>query len=82
MVIAVAPGAYVYQETCAQVIHYRNASAWRDFVPRIDQEGAKRSKETIANIQSHPESAFFDHQFQSLTYREYLRERLEMFLNP
>ena len=50
IVVAIAPGGYIYQQTCAQVIHYRNASKWRDFVPRIDKKGIARSKETIVDV--------------------------------
>lgn len=31
IVVAIAPGAYVYKEICASVIHYRNASLLRDW---------------------------------------------------
>lgn len=48
-------------QTCAQVTHYRNASKARDPVPRIDRKGAKREKDTIVNLVSHPTADFFDH---------------------
>lgn len=79
MVVAIAPGGYVYQQTCAQVTHYRNASARRDLVPRIDRDGAVRSKETIVDVVSHPDAGWFDHGFQSLTYEHYLREEISAF---
>jgi RHS repeat-associated protein len=78
--VAVCPAAYIYRKTCAQVTHYRNASARRDFIPRLDKSGAKREIETIINLDSHPEAAFFDHEFQSLTYRRALRDELIIHL--
>ena len=80
IVVAIAPGAYMYQETCAQVTHFRNASGWRDFVPRIDREGAARSKETIVDLVSHSDASWFDHSFQSLTYFDSLSRRVNHFL--
>ena len=80
IVVAIAPGAYVYQQTCAQVTHYCNASIKRDFVPHIDKSGLEREKDTIINLISHPEASFFDHGFQSLTYRDELIRRLNAFL--
>ncbi len=79
-VVAIAPGAYIYAKTCSQVIHYRNASIKRDFIPRIDEEGAEREKDTIINLVSHPTAPYFDHGFQSITYRDELIDNLESFL--
>ena len=76
IVVAIAPGAYIYQQTCAQVTHYRNASIKRDFIPRIDKSGANREKDTVVNLISHPEAAYFDHEFQSLTYQDALMDEL------
>lgn len=69
LVVAIAPAAYIYQETCAKVIHYR-AEWWRDFVPRSDSAGAKREKDSIITLDSHAEAASFDHEFMSPTYRK------------
>lgn len=80
IVVVIAPGAYIYQETCAQVTHYRNASKKRDFVPRIDNIGADREKDTIINLISDPEAALFDHEFQSLTYQYALIDELTRYL--
>ena len=80
VVIAIAPAAYIYQKTCAQVINYRNASITRDFVPRIDKNGAEREQETIIELISHPDASRFDHEFQSLTYQDALIRRLNGFL--
>ena len=81
IVVAIAPAAYIYQQTCAEVTHYRNASIKRDFVPRIDKSGSTREKNTIINLTSHPEAAFFDHEFQSLTYQDAIVRILNQFCN-
>lgn len=79
LVIAIAPGGYIYQESCAQVLHYR-AAATRDFIPRIDQAGAKRAKETIIDLPSHPETSLFDHTFTSPTYLKKLKENIDAYI--
>lgn len=76
LVVAIAPGGYIYRETCAKVIHYRNASALRDFVPRLDVLGARRSAQTVVDLPSHPNAPLFDHEFISPTYRSSLRKHV------
>ena len=78
LVIAIAPAAYIYKETCGQVIHYR-AKSWRDFIPRLDREGAKREKDTIVTLSSHPDAPLFDHEFMSPTYQESLQYHIKRF---
>ena len=46
--------------------HYRNASKWRDLIPRIDKKGIARSRETIVDLISHPNAGLHDHGFVSL----------------
>jgi Protein of unknown function (DUF687) len=75
LVVAIAPAAYIYQETCAKVIHYR-AEWWRDFIPRFDRAGAKREKDSVVTLRSHPDAAAFDHEFMSPTYQERLQRQL------
>ena len=72
LVIAIAPAAYIYKETCAKVIHYR-AQIWRDFIPRIDILGAIRSRDTIVTLDSHTDAPMFDHAFMSPTYEDVLK---------
>ncbi len=79
LVVAIAPAAYIYLETCAHVYHYR-AKAWRDFVPRIDTSGAKRAKGTIIDLDSHKRASIFDHEFTSLTYQEILQRHLDSYI--
>jgi RHS repeat-associated protein len=79
LVVAIAPAAYIYKETCAKVIHYR-AEWWRDLVPRFDRAGAKREKDTIVTLASHPDALGFDHEFMSLTYQEKLQEHIRYYI--
>ena len=79
LVVAIAPAAYIYQETCAQVIHYR-AKWWRDFVPRFDRAGASRGKNLVVTLGSHPDAAGFDHEFMSPTYKESLRWHITNYI--
>jgi hypothetical protein len=79
LVLAIAPGGYIYKETCAQVIHYR-AELWRDFVPRLDRAGARREKDSIVTVASHPKAPAFDHEFMSPTYQRELRKHITNYI--
>ena len=79
LVVAIAPGGYIYQQTCADLFHYR-AMPWRDFIPRIDRKGAKREKNTIVDLISHTKANTFDHEFTSLTYMETLQRHINNYL--
>lgn len=80
LVVAIAPGAYIYRETCLDVFHYR-AEWWRDFIPRIDLRGARREKDTIITLSSHPNAPIFDHDFMSPTYQKKLKEHIDNYIN-
>jgi len=80
LVVGIAPGGYVYRETCAEVAHYR-VKWWRDFVPRIDFNGSKREKDTTITLDSHPNAPVFDHDFTSPTYQIVLRKHIINYLN-
>lgn len=79
LVVAIAPAAYIYQETCADVIHYR-AKPWRDFIPRIDILGAMRSRSSIRDLDSHPNAPLFDHRFTSPTYQKVLKNHINNYI--
>ena len=79
LVVAIAPAAYIYKETCAKVIHYR-AEWWRDVVPRFDKAGARREKHSIITLASHPKASAFDHEFMSPTYQERLQHHIRRYI--
>lgn len=79
VVAAFAPGAYIYQQSCAKVTHYR-VSASRDIVPRIDQAGANRSKGTIEELQSDTTAPWMDHTILSSTYKKPLFVRIREYM--
>jgi len=80
LVVAIAPAAYIYKETCADVFHYR-AEWWRDLVPRFDMFGAVRARDTVITLTSHPSAAAFDHEFISPTYQRELRKHITNYIN-
>jgi len=80
MVVAIAPGGYIYQQSCHSVTHYR-AGADRDFVPRLDTAGLERSRGISVDLKSDPKAKFWDHEFVSPTYREVLSRRVSKYLN-
>ncbi len=79
LVVAIAPAAYIYKETCAQVIHYR-AECWRDFIPRIDRLGARREGDSVITLNSHIDAPFFDHEFMSPTYKASIRQHIANYI--
>jgi hypothetical protein len=81
LVVAIAPAAYIYEETCAQVTHYVADAWWREPIPRIDRAGAKRSKDTIVYLKSHPKASYFDHDFCSPTYEQAIRDSIYEYIN-
>lgn len=76
-VVAIAPAAYIYPESCKDVWHY---CASRDFVHLFDREGARRSRETIINLESHPNADWHDHSFGSPTFKKDLRENMDKYI--
>lgn len=80
LVVAIAPAAYIYKETCGDFFHYR-AEWWRDIVPRFDGAGAKREQDSIVTLASHPDASGFDHEFMSPTYLESLQKHIRNYKN-
>jgi hypothetical protein len=79
LVVAIAPGGYIYQQTCAKVIHYR-ATPSRDGIPRLDGSGAKREKNTIVDLASDSGAPWHDHAFMSPTYRRVIWEHITEYI--
>ena len=80
MVVAIAPAAYIYEQTCASVNHYIAESPMRDFVPRFDKAGKQRLKKNIVRITSHPDAPWFDHIFSSPTYVRVLKIEIKNYI--
>jgi RHS repeat-associated protein len=78
IVVGIAPGGYIYKETCAQVTHYR-APGYRDFVPHLDGEGKRRSKDTTVVLNSHKDADWHDHSLKSPTFEADLRRNLDRY---
>ena len=79
MVVAIAPGGYIYRASCHRLVHYR-AKASRDGIPRIDSKGAERESATIMELNSHPDAPLMDHTFISPTYRDELAKRTKNYI--
>jgi RHS repeat-associated protein len=79
LVVAIAPGGYIYEETCAKVVHYR-ANWYRDPIPRLDRYGVWRSKGTVVDLDSHSNAPYFDHAFKSPTYQKRLKQHIETYI--
>lgn len=80
LVVAIAPAKYIDDTLCGGVIHYRNESIARDFVPHLsDISGARRCENSIVNVKSHPNASMVDHSFQSLTYRDLIQHQINKY---
>jgi hypothetical protein len=79
--VCIAPGGYVYQDTCASVIHYR-VSRFHDMVPYFDGEGSARSEQQgiVQTISSTKGGFQDDHDIIGRTYRPKIREHIQDFL--
>lgn len=77
-VLAIAPAAYIYPDTCAKVVHYR-VSGCRDPIPYHDSEGAKRSADTIVDLNCHTNASWFDHTIASDTYQNVISLKIKRY---
>jgi len=76
-VLAIAPAAYLSKDICKDVIHYR-AELHHDLVPRfcfIDSMTA----DNVVTLKSHKDASFFDHSYESPTYKEVINKHLINF---
>lgn len=80
-VIAVAPGGYLVPETAADMVHFR-AYPLRDFIPYLDRPGMRRAAagNTIETLSSHSSAFFHDHSFQSPTYHDAMKNKINKFM--
>lgn len=76
IVVAIAPGAYISQEMCYRSVHYVST---RDFVPLFDKSGRKICQDTIVRLNPHAEAGRHDHNFQSKTYKNAIKDEIEAF---
>lgn len=77
-VLGIAPANYPYKETCADIALYGSEG---DFVHRLDREGLKRSKDSFRELKRHPDASWWDHSFQSPTFRDVLKNQIQHFVN-
>jgi hypothetical protein len=77
-VLAIAPAAYMYAETCKEVHHFR-APIYRDIVPYFDVCGMIRSWDTITTVKCHKDAGLMDHTFLSPTYKDIIKDRITSF---
>ncbi len=77
-VIAVAPAAYIDEDHCGSVMHYVSKN---DFIPWFDFKGRRRHEKNITILDRHPNASWFDHNFQSPTYRGEIKKRIKWISN-
>ena len=73
IVAAIAPAAYIDKELCNSIMHY--TTKWnRDVVPWCDILGRIRCRDNVKQLTPHEDAPWFDHSFQSPTYKETIQE--------
>lgn len=81
LVLAIAPAVYIPKKICKDVFHYR-AKFHRDPIPHVfDLGGAMRCRDTIIELDSHPNAPSWDHAVQSKTYKKYIRDHFDNYMN-
>ena len=74
-VVAIAPAAYIDDELCHTVQHYRVEN---DIVPKIDRAGLKRNRDSTTVLKS-LSGTIWDHSFNSPTYAESLKWEIDNY---
>ncbi|WP_249274151.1 RHS repeat-associated core domain-containing protein [Parachlamydia sp. AcF125] len=78
-VVAVAPADYIERDRSATAVHYV-AKPYRDFVPRLNVLKAITTKAHVVSLPSHQEADWFDHSFQSPTYKEAINSHIQTYI--
>lgn len=77
IVIGVAPSCYIDRNLCKKV-HYCEST--HDIVNRLDIIGRAKNRDLIKTIPRHPAASWFDHDFQSATYKDYIQDKIDYYL--
>lgn len=81
-VIGVAPAGFMNEAECCSATHFVSEA---DFVPSFDRglQWLLRNNRLapVVTLPRHPEAYFFDHVFNSPTYREPLEKETQFFIN-
>jgi hypothetical protein len=71
-VLAIAPAAYIDEELCKSVSHFRS----RDFVPLLDLKGLKKNKNSTIKLTPSKNADLWDHSFSSDTYKHVIQDAI------
>ena len=77
-VVAIAPGGYIYSDTCGSVHHYR-VPIYRDIVPYLDVAGLIRERHTTTTLKPHKDARWYDHTITSPTYQDVIKDHINKF---
>lgn len=72
-VVGIAPACYIDKHLCRNVDHYVST---RDFVPLADIPGRIRNRDTVHVLRAHKDANFWDHDFQSPTYKKAISDHV------
>ncbi|KAF3362703.1 hypothetical protein PHSC3_000690 [Chlamydiales bacterium STE3] len=79
-IVAVSPAAYIYTETCADVMHHL-ADPHRDGVPRGDFRELQRISHKVEMPPLHSDVSYRDSSMFSPVFKDKLRKHLTNYLN-
>lgn len=77
IVVGIAPAAYISQSICKECYHYVSEN---DIVPKFDFFGRVAYSANIHVLKPHPDASFFDHEFQSETYRTDIQKHIKIYI--
>ena len=80
-IVAIAPGAYIYKDTCASVIHYR-VDMYHDIVPYLDGSGCNKAERegTIRTLECMKGGFQGGHSILNPTYHKKLEKDILDFM--
>ncbi len=78
IVVAIAPAALIDKRLCHSVHHYISK---REFVHFFDAKGWQENFDTITVLDPHPNAKLHDHKFNSPTFQNIIKARIEKYIN-
>jgi RHS repeat-associated protein len=77
IVFAISPGAIIPGKLCYRSVNYASK---RDFVPKLNLIGQMRYGKELILLDPHPDAPNHDHGFDSPTFQDVIKDRLEDYI--
>lgn len=79
-IVGIDPGGCFSFESCGSVRYYKNASVWRDPIPKLDPTAVTKGIETMFDAKSYPQASFSYHQFTSPAYAAPIKNNFDKYI--